>query len=179
VNAELRETRAWARVGSGFDIVAKLVLDPRAEFCGYYLTPYGAFRNPKLLALKTLWHIHHGDSASVDVNYAAEALTCYRMGDRIHSLASPVEVECLGWLLEYYHQERPALARHFFSDSAPPRPTGLPAWMLEGSGNAAERRAVAARLLGEAARLGVKGLSQSVFNYYFTLNPHAQYHESS
>jgi hypothetical protein len=169
-NRRLTECARWRRVGHLFEVIAKTEHPRRAEFCGYFLCPDGAYRNPKLLALKTLWHIHHGDAETVDVNYAAEALTAYRLGDRLHRWASFEELECLGWLLEYYHQERPALARHFFGAAAgraalaaPPPP----AWQLEGLTPRA-RRTLAAQLVAAGASRAVKGLSGAILNYYTT-----------
>jgi hypothetical protein len=115
-NAVLTASGFWRRFGSRFEIIARVEHTDRPEFCGFYLTAVGCYRNPKLLALKTLWHLDKGDAAAVDVNYAAEAATCYALGDSLASYCSWEDLECLGWLIEYYHQHRPALARHFFSD---------------------------------------------------------------
>jgi len=163
--ARLTPQPSWTRVGPQFAIVARTEHNARAEFCGYFLSNHGAYRNARLLALKTLWHIAKGDSEAVDVNYAAEAATCYALGDTLHDIASWDELESLGWLLEYYHQERPALARHFFSSNPAPKAV-IPSWLLEGRASAAARRRIAAELVAASPNTSLKGLSQAIFNYY-------------
>lgn len=117
-NARLRLTARWTRMRSMFEIIAKVEYTSRPEFCGYYLTARGCYKNPRLLMLKTLWHLDKGDAAAVDVNYAAEATTAYALGDSLYSYCSWEDLGSLGWLLEYYHQHRPGLARHFFSQGS-------------------------------------------------------------
>ena len=72
-NADLHTTPLWSRIANRFDIIAKVLHTERPEFCGYYLTSQGCFKNPEVLMLKTLWHLDKGDADVVDVNYAAEA----------------------------------------------------------------------------------------------------------
>jgi hypothetical protein len=114
-NAVLTPTARWLRIAPGFLVTAKVEHTTRPEFCGYFLTSRGCFRNPRLLMFKTLWHVAKGDAAAVDVNYAAEAWTAYAFGDLLTEHCSFDELACLGWLIEYYHQARPDLARTFFS----------------------------------------------------------------
>ena len=51
-NADLLVTPAWLRLNSRFDIVAKVLRTKRPEFCGYYMTSRGCFKNPDILLLK-------------------------------------------------------------------------------------------------------------------------------
>jgi hypothetical protein len=114
-NDDLQYCSWWRKCGHLFEVVAKIEHSLRPQFCGYYITDRGVYRNPRLLMIKTLWHLDKGDADSVDVNYASEAATCYEFGDALADYASWEDLEALGWLLEYYHQRRPAIARHFFS----------------------------------------------------------------
>jgi hypothetical protein len=116
-NAVLVLCRRWIALKQKFEIIAKVEHTDRPEFCGYYMTALGCYRNPTLLALKTIWHLAAGDAASVDVNYAAEAHTAYALGDHLHQYLSWQDLECLGWLVEYYHQQRPDLARLYFAEA--------------------------------------------------------------
>jgi len=104
-NRKLKESALWIRVKSQFLLIAKVQYTLRPSFCGFYLTPNGSFRNPRLLMLKTLWHIDKGDSPAVDLNYATECYSAYRLGDLLVDYCTFLELECQGWLLEYYHQK--------------------------------------------------------------------------
>jgi hypothetical protein len=112
-NRRLTLDPTWLRVRHHFLLKAKVEYTTRPSFCGFYLTRRGSFRNPRLLMLKTLWHIDKGDSAAVDMNYATECYSAYRLGDHLIEYCTFLELECQGWLLEYYHQKYPWAQRIF------------------------------------------------------------------
>jgi hypothetical protein len=103
-NRRLVLSPLWLRIRSKFLTVAKVEYTMRPSFCGYYVTSSGAYRNPRLLALKTMYHMDQGTQHLVDLSYAGEAYSAYRLGDKLIELCSWTELECLGWLVEYYHQ---------------------------------------------------------------------------
>nr|QDH87807.1 MAG: RNA-dependent RNA polymerase [Riboviria sp.] len=112
-NAVLVPTKLWKLVENNFLIIAKVEHTDRPSFCGYRLTKLGSFRNPYILLLKTAYHLAKGDAAAVDLNYASEARTAYVLRDELHTYCSWVELECLGFLLEYYHDVYPWAQRLF------------------------------------------------------------------
>jgi hypothetical protein len=103
-NKRLVLSPLWLRIRKHFLTVAKVEYTIRPSFCGYYVTSHGAYRNPRLLALKTMYHLDQGTQHLVDLSYAGEAYSAYRLGDKLIELCSWTELECLGWLIEYYHQ---------------------------------------------------------------------------
>jgi hypothetical protein len=114
-NKRLKLTALWTRLSKRFIIEAKVEFTFRPDFCGYYLTQRGCFKNPRLLLLKTLWHIDKGDAKTVDINYAADCLSAYSMGDFLHDYCTWTELECQGFLVEYYHKLYPQWASSMFS----------------------------------------------------------------
>jgi hypothetical protein len=119
-NRRLVLSPLWLRIRSKFLTVAKVEYTMRPSFCGYYVTSNGAYRNPRLLALKTMYHMDQGTQHLVDLSYAGEAYSAYRLGDKLIELCSWTELECLGWLVEYYHQTY-SWAQSIFGSEVDPR----------------------------------------------------------
>jgi hypothetical protein len=119
-NRRLVLSPLWLRIRSKFLTVAKVEYTMRPSFCGYYVTSHGAYRNPRLLALKTMYHMDQGTQHLVDLSYAGEAYSAYRLGDKLIELCSWTELECLGWLVEYYHQTY-VWAQSIFGSEVDPR----------------------------------------------------------
>ena len=113
-NARLRLTERWLSVKHLFLIDAKVEYTTSPEFCGFRLTRVGCFKNPRLLLLKTLWHIDKGDAVNVDLNYAAEAATAYALGDLLYDYCTFEELACQGYLIERYHRLYPSWASQLF-----------------------------------------------------------------
>jgi hypothetical protein len=67
-----------------------------------------------------MYHMDQGTQHLVDLSYAGEAYSAYRLGDKLIELCSWTELECLGWLVEYYHQTY-SWAQSIFGSEVDPR----------------------------------------------------------
>lgn len=142
-NAVLTLTKIWLKHKHKFEIIAKVEHTDRPEFCGYYLTSRGCYKNPRILMLKLLWHEAAHDAEATHLSYAAEAQTCYVLADHLYEYCSFEDLECLGWVLDYFHTQAPAIARHFFSAHRPEKRSAISDWILEDLGLSRKFRAMA------------------------------------
>lgn len=167
-------TGRWLRMRSSYGVIAKVEHTDRPEFCGYYLTAWGCYKNPSILALKLRWHQIKGDEEAVAVSYAAEAHTAYAFGDRLADYCSWTDLEALGWIIAHLHERWPAVAAAFFAALRVQRLKPVPDWVLEeaGLGRRALRKARASGVLeARIANLFVGGFVNETLGQYYQQTP--------
>jgi len=102
----LRERASWPRLSIYFTLVGKFAVTPLKEFCGWWLLPCGAVRNPVLLALKVLARRAQGRLAETIDNYFLESLFAHHHADTLSEWVPDRALSCQRWLMDFFHQNQ-------------------------------------------------------------------------
>jgi len=100
----IAERKSWPMIESFFTLEGKTLVTPVPEFCGWYLYPVGAIRNPALLALKIAFRQTRGELAAVLDSYYLEALFAHRKGDLLVDTLPPLAQEAQRWVMDFCYQ---------------------------------------------------------------------------
>jgi len=99
----LKERPDWTKWSRHFALVGKLFIGPSKDFCGWWLLPCGAVRNPILLALKIAFREARNDLADCLDSYFLEALFAYNHGDSLTDHLDPLALEAQSWVIRFCH----------------------------------------------------------------------------
>jgi len=95
------ERSDWVRWQRHFALVGKLYIGPSKDFCGWWLLPCGAVRNPILLALKILYRKARNDLDSCLDSYFLEAIFAYNIGDELYEHVPSLALEAQSWVINF------------------------------------------------------------------------------
>jgi hypothetical protein len=98
------ERSDWSKYSRHFALVGKLYIGASKDFCGWWLLPCGAVRNPILLALKILYHKARGSLDRCLDSYFLEALFAYNIGDSLYDHLPPLALEAQSWIINFCFQ---------------------------------------------------------------------------
>nr|AWT24672.1 polyprotein [Sclerotinia sclerotiorum mycotymovirus 1] len=117
LNATNRKSPFWLFFEKHLRIVSKTEVSDRPQFCSWYVTSAGVFKDPKLMMLKLMYHAAFGDLLFQTESYAHEVSEGYRLGDTLVDYCDFDDLLCLGYLLRFFHrhQER-TVTKILFSD---------------------------------------------------------------
>nr|WEY29809.1 RNA-dependent RNA polymerase [Botrytis cinerea mycotymovirus 1] len=117
LNARLRKSPFWLFFEKHLRIVSKTEETDRPQFCSWYVTSAGVFKDPKLMMLKLMYHAALGDLDKVTESYAHEVSEGYRLGDTLVDYCDFDDLLCLGYLLRFFHRHLDgSVTKLLFSD---------------------------------------------------------------
>lgn len=100
----LSERPDWPLYSRSFSLVGKFFFSESKDFCGWWLLPCGAVRNPILLALKILYKQARNDLVDSLDSYFLEAYYAYSHGDALHDFLPPLALEAQSWVINFCFQ---------------------------------------------------------------------------
>jgi len=91
----------WMFWSKYFALEGKLFITDAKDFCGWWLLPCGAVRNPILLSLKILYHQSRGSLDRCLDSYFLEALYAYNLGDSLYDHCPSLALEAQSWVINF------------------------------------------------------------------------------
>jgi hypothetical protein len=123
--AVLQERPSWKLIANYFTLEGKTAVTRVPEFCGWYLYPCGAVRNPVLLALKIKFREARGELDRTLDSYFLESQIAHRAGDALFDHLPPLALEAQRWVTDFCFA-RPHLIPHLSSKEDIRRHAHLP-----------------------------------------------------
>jgi hypothetical protein len=118
INRRLKTSAFWGFFEKHLRIVSKTEVTMRPQFCSWFITSQGIFKDPTLLMLKVMYHQALGDVDDIKESYAHEVSEGYRLGDTLTEYCTFDELLAMGWLLDFFHRHlRGSLVLQLFSAS--------------------------------------------------------------
>jgi hypothetical protein len=97
----IKERSDWHVWQRHFALEGKLFITDSKDFCGWWLLPCGAVRNPILLALKILYHQARNSLELCLDSYFLEALYAYNHGDALYEHVPSLALEAQSWVINF------------------------------------------------------------------------------
>jgi hypothetical protein len=108
-----------------FTLEGKTFVTDVPEFCGWFMYPCGAVRNPVLLALKIAFRQSRGELERTLDSYYLEASIATHCGDEITNFLPPLALEAQRWVLDFC-KANSAIVPHISDPKLVNRLLGLP-----------------------------------------------------
>lgn len=103
--AVLRDLFSWQFLQSFFSIGCKLDYTTRPEFCSWYLTPVGIYKNPRTLYHRCIISHEAGTLCDTALGYAFELSFAINLADQLHSLLTDEDLEYHYGCLRFMQKE--------------------------------------------------------------------------
>lgn len=97
---------SYHHVAHLFRLESKTETTLRPEFVSWRITPYGIFKQPRLLLTRYLIHLAAGDVANVANSYFYEYSFAAHLRDRIYEVMNTTELEFHSILTSYFYRSR-------------------------------------------------------------------------
>lgn len=98
---KLIERPDWDVFSKYFSLIGKLFIGPSKDFCGWWLLPCGAVRNPILLCLKIMYQRDRGNLDKCLDSYFLEAIFAHNHGDALFEHVPPLALEAQSWVINF------------------------------------------------------------------------------
>nr|UYL95422.1 MAG: replicase polyprotein [Wuhu tick virus 1] len=106
-NGHLPVKDSWTHVKRYLTLVSKTQRVPTAEFCSWYLTPYGCIKIPTLTLLKLMIADDRGTTSLVEDNYASEIAVGYHLGDHLFKYLREHDLSAQAYLVRRFVTKLP------------------------------------------------------------------------
>jgi len=97
----LVENHDWYHLAPEFELIGKLFIGPSKDFCGWWLLPCGAVRNPILLVLKIMYQRERNNLEACLDSYFLEALYAHNAGDSLFQYVPALALEAQSWIINF------------------------------------------------------------------------------